>query len=379
MLICPDPPPVILVLDPHDDPHHIRAALAGHQAHHGRITVHPTPATDSGVALALDIIAALGKPLPTTGTRTGDGERCWAMAAAWILATSITHLTVLRAHLLTTPRVAELLALRSRTGVRLHLVCHRSRPTPALQKALRAADHRLVEAAALLPDSTANDLPHPRTRRPLEGRWLDLPALTTLRALDGSQRPCYCTPPLAAERRYHPPAMQPTTTAEVAHRLHTATAHPHLAAALATAVFTAASDTQLMTAHPRDAAIDGTTVTLHDPDNLRFGCLTHPVPPWASPLLRAAPHLAALANAAGRPLFSDPYQGGHLDLTALAEACKLRPPQPPTPRSKSRTRTPSAESAKPQWPISNAHYHYPWAFHEITHGCPRPPHPIRRK
>ncbi|MFD0526017.1 hypothetical protein ACFQ1I_00210 [Kitasatospora arboriphila] len=172
--------------------------------------------------------------------------------------------------------------------------------------------------------------------------------------------------------------MQPATTAEVAHRLHTATAHPHLAAAVATAVFTAASDTQLMTAHPGDLAPNGTTITLHDPDNLRFGCLTHPVPPWAQPLLRAVLHLSTLANTASRPVFSDPHQRGHPHLTNLAENCKLRPPQPPTPRSKTRPRTRPTAPAKPKWPISNAHYHYPWAFEEITYGCPRPPHPIRR-
>ncbi|MCU7827346.1 hypothetical protein [Kitasatospora sp. DSM 101779] len=128
MLLCHVPPPVTLVLDPYDDPHHLRAALVGHQPHHGRITVHPTPGTDSATCLGLDVLAALGKPLPTIGSRTGDGERSWAMAAAWILAAPTTHLTVLRAHLLSAPRLRELLLLRSRTGVRLHLVCHRPRP-----------------------------------------------------------------------------------------------------------------------------------------------------------------------------------------------------------------------------------------------------------
>ncbi|MFJ2864129.1 hypothetical protein [Kitasatospora sp. NPDC087314] len=45
------------------------------------------------------------------------------MAAAWILATPITHLTVLRAHLLNRRRITDLLTLRECTGVHLTLVC----------------------------------------------------------------------------------------------------------------------------------------------------------------------------------------------------------------------------------------------------------------
>ena len=77
--------------------------------------------------------------------------------------------------------------------------------------------------------------------------------------------------------------MSALTKEEVAHRLHRAIAHPHLAAQLATAVFTAASTTQLATAHVCDLAPDASTVALHG-DGLRQGCMTHHVstcdPAW---------------------------------------------------------------------------------------------------
>ncbi|MER6038329.1 hypothetical protein ABT133_31215 [Streptomyces sp. NPDC001835] len=96
--------------------------------------------------------------------------------------------------------------------------------------------------------------------------------------------------------------MPALTESEVAHRLHRATAHPHLA----TAVFTAASTTQLATAHVHDLAPDASTITLHD-DGLRQGCMTHHVPAWARPLLlAAAAYLWRIACGTSGPLFTDP-------------------------------------------------------------------------
>jgi hypothetical protein len=45
MLVCPDPPPATVVLDPHDDLVHTRAALATQDLAAGRITVYPSSAT----------------------------------------------------------------------------------------------------------------------------------------------------------------------------------------------------------------------------------------------------------------------------------------------------------------------------------------------
>jgi hypothetical protein len=287
MLECPNPPPVTVIVDPHDDVVHTRAALASHAPHSGRLTVHPTPGVDAALALAYDILAALGKPVPLTGYRPGDPAPAWSLAAAWILATPITHLTLLRAHLLTPHRFKDLLALRRRTGIRPTLVCHRQKMRPFLERELRQVEHRIAEASALLPETEPAPLPSLSTARPLANRWISLPALTTLKAFDEATGPCRCAAPTATDRDFFPPVMPPVTEAEVAWRLHRASAHPHLAAQLATATFTAASTTQLNTAHARDLGPDTSTITLHD-HGLRQGCMTHPVPHWARPLLRAA-------------------------------------------------------------------------------------------
>ncbi|GED90738.1 hypothetical protein TNCT6_78230 [Streptomyces sp. 6-11-2] len=58
-------PPVTLVWDRFDDlPHPGRPRRP--RPDQGRITVHPTPGTDSRGALAWDVLAALGKPPPLT-------------------------------------------------------------------------------------------------------------------------------------------------------------------------------------------------------------------------------------------------------------------------------------------------------------------------
>ncbi|MGV9350955.1 hypothetical protein ACWDSD_40760 [Streptomyces spiralis] len=92
---------------------------------------------------------------------------------------------------------------------------------------------------------------------------------------------------MAADRDFFPPALPTLTETEIAHRLHHATAHPHLAAELATAVVTAAPTTQLATAHVRDLALDAATLTLHD-DGLRQGRMIRHVPTWVRSLLLVA-------------------------------------------------------------------------------------------
>ncbi|MFF3911712.1 hypothetical protein ACFYZJ_38630 [Streptomyces sp. NPDC001848] len=106
MLGCDNPPPVTVILDPGDDLVHTRAALAVHAPEAGRLTVHPTPGTDSVLTLAYDVLAALDKPVPAPGYRQLDTAPAWTLAAAWILATSTSHLMLLRAHFLTPHRPA---------------------------------------------------------------------------------------------------------------------------------------------------------------------------------------------------------------------------------------------------------------------------------
>jgi hypothetical protein len=83
------------------------------------------------------------------------------------LAAGITHLTVLRAHLLSVARLQALLDLRDRTGVRLVLVCHQHRVPTALERALRPGAHHRADAAAVLPGPQEQA---PR-RPPHRGRW----------------------------------------------------------------------------------------------------------------------------------------------------------------------------------------------------------------
>ncbi|MET7409796.1 hypothetical protein [Streptomyces parvulus] len=385
MLDCPNPPPVTVVLDPYDDVVHTRAALASHAPQHGRLTVHPTPGTDAALALAYDVLAALGKPVPLAGYRPLDPGPAWLIAAAWILATPITHLTLLRAHLLTPHRFRDLLTLRRRTGVRLILVCHHRAMRAFLERELRQVEHSIAEASALLPEAEPASLERQASRagRPLANRWISLPALTTLKTLDDTTGPCRCAAPMAADQDFFPPVMPPTTETEVAWRLHHATAHPHLSAQLATAAFTAASTTQLNTVHVRDLGPDASTVTLHD-HGLRRGCMTHSVPLWARPLLRASAFLWSLGEGTSGALFSDQLGSEGLpSLTAFAEQCKLRPPQPPRPKPRRgrRGRTLSVkELEKTIWPVCTALYRLSLAGAEpdLMQGCPYPP-PHTRK
>lgn len=292
---------------------------------------------------------------------------------------------LLRAHFLTPQRLDALLQLRHRTGLRMTLVCH-TRHVPALvERALASVAHQVAEATALLlatepPTATP---PEPATRRPLANRWLNLPALTTLSAFDTPTRLCQCTAPMAEDRDFFAPALPALTAAEVAHRLHHATAHPHLAARLATAVFTAASTTQLNTAHVPDLAPDASTITLHE-HGLRQGCMTHHVPTWTRPLLLAAAFTWRITTGTSGTLFSDPLGSQGLpSLTAFAERCKLRPPQPPRPKRR-RSRREGASSpkelAKTIWPVCTAHYRLSWIRDEpdLMQGCPYPPPHTRR-
>ncbi|MCF3137554.1 hypothetical protein [Streptomyces olivochromogenes] len=378
-------PAVTLVMDPYDDAVHTHAALAAHHPPSGRITLHPGPGTTSETALAHDLLAALGKPPLLPGRFPAGRQPVWEAATAWITALPVTHLTVLRAHRLTARRTERLLQLRALTGIRLTLVCHRPHLPAALHHALQTVDHTVTTGcatarrhyygspAAVCLAAMDTDWPAGESGTGvLRRRWISLPALTTLMSFEDSPA-CRCAAPPASGRGFTPPAMPSLTEREVARRLHTGTAHPHLAAELATACFTAASTSQLSTARVQDAALDGSTVTLHDRHNVRQGCMTHSVPTWARPLLRAAAfsHLLATGTSSGK-LFTDPYEGAGLPrLTDFAEQLKLRPPQPPRPKRRKNTRR--RPPPLTVWPLCNAHHHLPWTMPEDMQGCPQPP------
>ncbi|WP_433543656.1 hypothetical protein ACQPZG_00020 (plasmid) [Streptomyces sp. CA-294286] len=342
MLTCPHPPPATLVMDPHDDVNHTRAALAAHDPAHGRITVHPTPSTGSTLALAYDILAAL-KPVPLTGYRTLDTQPAWPLCAAWILALPVTSLTVLRTHLLSPRALAELLALRTRTGLHLALVCHQRKST-TLERALRRTDHFLADAEAILSlrKATDGEEPSPTTPARPSRHWINLPSLNPLNCAYTSDL-CSCGAPA--------PHVSRLDQRRIAQRLHAATAHPHLAAELATACFAAATMTQLSGARVADTAMDGTTLILHDRTQPYDPYVTHRVPHWAQVFLRAAAFTHYLTTARrSDPLFTDPLGRSSLPrLTDFAEDCRLRPPQPsPARRRKNSRPTPPPPTLWPR-------------------------------
>ncbi|MEV6399206.1 hypothetical protein AB0M39_31215 [Streptomyces sp. NPDC051907] len=165
-------------------------------------------------------------------------------------------------------------------------------------------------------------------------RWLTLPALDRLVSYD-SPRPCtaLCTPPPIAWRHRPLPAPLTAHTAQrVAHRLHAATAHPGLAAAVVAALFTGASLHQLATARPRDYDDAAATLALHDRARYTDGCAAYPVPPWAGVFLRAAACFTWLVPGEDQELLVAPGDRGYL--LRVAETARLRPPQPPAARRK---------------------------------------------
>ncbi|MFG2540121.1 hypothetical protein ACGFU4_33280 [Streptomyces sp. NPDC048511] len=359
-----------VVLDAADDAAHTHSALAAHDLGAGRVTLHPGPGTSGETALGHDLLAALGKPPQLPGGFPGGRQPVWEAATAWIDALPVTRLTVLRAHRLTSRRIERLLYLREATGIHLTLVLHRPRPTAALDRALGPVPHTvaltLAEARTLyyggsppptppvlqaaatppaaLPGPAAAAGPGTVTAaaaraaaarqaapvaRPGPGRWMTLACLDRLVSFD-SPSPCPgpCTPgPVTFSQRSAPVPLTPAQGAQAARRIHGASAHPLLAAALATTLFTGASFQQLTTARPGDFQEDQATLALHDRTRFTDGCAAYPVPPWATVFLRAAasythlthtPHL--LAGPGQRPA-----------VLRLAEMARLRPPQPPLP------------------------------------------------
>jgi hypothetical protein len=328
------PPPVVLVLDCCDDAAHTHAALAAHDPASGRITLHPGPGTTSDTALAHDLLAALGKPPLLPGRYPPGRQPAWEAATAWIHAMPAARLTVLRAHRLTPRRLERLLRLREVTGIAPTLVCHRPHPPAALHQALHALPHTVTNdldtARSHYYDgapAVSAGLPRPASLpRPPAARWMTLPALDRLVSYD-VVRSCIgpCVPaPIAWKQRPPPRPLTEASAQEITRRVHRATAHPRLAAALVATLLTGASFQQLLTVRTSDFP-SVATVAFHDPARYTDGCATHFVPPWARPFLLAAACFAALTGS--RELLASANERPHL--LRLAEDAKLRPPQPP--------------------------------------------------
>ncbi|MEU6201153.1 hypothetical protein [Streptomyces sp. NPDC047061] len=327
------PPPVAVVIDPGDDSIHTHTALAAHHQPSGRITLHPGPGTTSETGLAHDLLAALGKPPLLPGRFPAGRQPAWEAATAWMTALPVDRMTVLRAHRLTARRAMRLLQLRALTGIHLTLVCHRPHLPAALRQVLQTAEYTLItdfQAArrhyygTTAPVAQPADVPAQAT-----SRWLTLPALERLVSYDS---PAACTgpctpPPIVFRHRPPPTPLTEQTGREAARRLAAVTAHPRMAAALAAVLFTGASFQQLATARPSDFDDAVATVALHDRARYTDGCATYRVPPWARVFLKAAVCFARLAPAQDQHLLAGPHDRTHL--LRVAEAARLRPPQPP--------------------------------------------------
>ncbi|MDX3458701.1 hypothetical protein PV396_43420 [Streptomyces sp. ME02-8801-2C] len=330
------PPPVALVMDRYDDVAHTHTALAAHDPAAGRITLHPGPGTTSDTALAHDLLAALGKPPLLPGRFRAGRQPAWEAATAWIAALPAARLTVLRAHRLTARRIECLLHLRDITGIPLTLVCHRTHLTTALHRALHPVPHTVTSdldtaRSHYYGGAPAATGPQPSAQTPTASpvRWMTVPALDRLVSYDSTQ-PCTgpCTP-APIDWRHRPPPRPLTEAAvrEITRRIHRATAHPRLAAALAATLLTRASFQQLLTVRAEDLGPDAATLAFHDPARYTDGCAVYPVPAWTRPFLRAAASFAALTGS--RELLARQDERPHI--LHLAENARLRPPQPPQP------------------------------------------------
>ncbi|MDO0917826.1 hypothetical protein QQM39_45705 [Streptomyces sp. DT2A-34] len=334
-------PLVTLVVTMRDEQDYMRLAFAAHQPRHGRITVHPTPLAGTGPNLAHDLIRALGKHLPLPDKDHGlpawatNTNRSWRIIAAWILTLGISHLTICRAHRLSTGQWEQLLALSARTGIRLTLLCNGPIPLTTLSL-LDTIDHRLLDNRQA---AAAHWCPPPHPRHPAGYPWWqhrapflpredDLqfrmppqplkPAAVVFTPSSLPPGPIPALPlPGPHQDDVHPHAVQ------IADRIHTRIAHPVHAACVAVAALTGYNSQQIKALHTQ-------------PSNG-----LPELPPWTTVLMDAARQLAALRGHpdAPNPLSVPPWE--HADIDQALHACRLRP-TPPT----RRLRTPSAHVSR---------------------------------
>ncbi|WP_330455434.1 cytochrome P450 [Streptomyces sp. NBC_00820] len=176
---------VTLVCDCDDNATWPRSVLAASHPATGHIAVDTVPG--SSARMARDILRALD----VTGHRATASpklatEPAWRAVTCWMDILEIRQLTVLRAHLLTPPRVRRLARLREGTGISLFLLAHCATEHAAQRL------HALLKSNGLAPDppSLAPMLtrpalpllpaPVPRPAAPPPDRFAQLPALTEL-------------------------------------------------------------------------------------------------------------------------------------------------------------------------------------------------------
>jgi hypothetical protein len=300
----------------------------------------------NGTYLAHDLIRAFGKHLPVPDgdhdqpAWTNHSERSWRIAAAWTLTLGITHLTVCRAHRISTSQWERLLALSARTGVHLTMLCNGPIP-PEAARLLATITHQHLDnvpAAAAhwqLPPGLQQltgyrwwqqsaDFPPP------EGElWFRMPPPPRLPATGRSATPPPAPAgpvPLLPQPGAHQDHPHPHIT-KIAGRIHSRIGHPVHAACVAIRALTGYSNEQIKDLYPGESL--------------------PPLPAWADLLMDAARRLAELRGHPDtpNPLFTPHWE--HPEIDQALHACHLLPSPParrqhrpgsPTPRSSTSVR-----------------------------------------
>jgi hypothetical protein len=292
-------------MDPHDDVAVTRTLLSAHDPRAGTVVVHPTPGSRSMNVLTCDLLAALGCPTRWTAPeKTHPGLRDLSAAAAWIHADRITHLVVLRAHLLPGAFWDLLLQLREHTGMDLVMVCHHRDIPEDAAELLRGVDHQV---STHLQQDLPTRPPAPASRT---GRQQGLPSLGL--------------------------------SVRTARRIRTGLTSPPHAAALALSLFTGLWAPTVAAIPVAGLSPDADTVTIPTPRPRGIWQPRPPdvvvaVPAPARPLLRAARFFKLLHGATGANSLTlvgtNTRDKVHIrTLTHTAQACSLTLPtqQAPT-------------------------------------------------
>ncbi|MER7967996.1 hypothetical protein ABTX35_03100 [Streptomyces sp. NPDC096080] len=334
---------ITVVVTVQDEPDYMRLAFSAHQPRHGRITVHPTPLAGNGPYLAHDVVRALGKHLPlpdddhglpTWATHTNHS---WRITAAWILTLGIRHLTICRAHRLSTGQWGQLLALSARTGIHLTLLCNGPLPRQPFHL-LDTIEHTLLDdrhAAAAhwrtptsLPETAGypwwrHRAPFPPRDDELQFRMPPQPLNPHVCAFTPSSAPPGPIPPLPLPGP-HQDHLHPHIT-HISDRIHTRIAHPAHAACAALAALTGYSSRQIKALHTQP------------------GSGLPPLPAWTTVLMDAARQLAALRGHPDAPNPLSVPRWEHPEIDQALRACHLLP-TPPDRRSRKRG-TPTSMTA----------------------------------
>ncbi|MEV5124660.1 hypothetical protein AB0K49_17995 [Streptomyces decoyicus] len=314
-----------------DEQDYMRLAFDAHQPRHGRITVHPTPLAGNGPYLAHDLIRALGKHLPLPDDDHGlpawatNSDRTWRITTAWMLTLDISHLTICRAHRLSTGQWEQLLALSARTGIHLTLLCNGPIPVTTLSL-LDTIEHWILDNRRA---AASHWRPQTRPRQPagypwwqhrapfpprddeLQFRMPPQPLKPVLLAFAPSP---LCPGPMPPLPGPHQDPLHPHT-AQIADRIHTRVAHPVHAACVALAALTGYNSKQIKALHTQTS--NGLPA----------------LPAWTMTLMDAARHLVALRGHPGAPNPLSVPHWEHADIDQALHACRLRP-TPPNRRSR---------------------------------------------